>query len=376
MAVSAGQLLSVVVKNRGQPKSKSTQPTLVPIQSVSTDNSKNMGNGISAWDSALFGVTGASLGVALHYRNEGKVQRLRKNELAMELLKLRGSILENTSSTDYINNFRPRPSDVFVVTYPKSGTTWMAQICHMLRGGDMNFGEITEVCPWDARAEISGQDLNAEQVKDPRIFTSHSHYDKIAKGGRYIYVARNPEDVLVSFFHFLPGVRGLDQDDISLNQFADSIFIKGVGHFGTIWDHVMSWYMVKDYPNVLWVFFEDMKNDLKVQIQRVAAFLDIPTNVRDERVLQALEKSSFKFMSSKEHKHHFDGSFTVNKQKSAMGLPEESIIRVSKVRQGKTGMRSQIPSEILERLDGQWKQKITLKTDHVDYNSFHETFFK
>ena len=27
----------------------------------------------------------------------------------------------------------------------------------MLRGGDMNFGEITEVCPWDEIAMICGQ---------------------------------------------------------------------------------------------------------------------------------------------------------------------------------------------------------------------------
>ena len=56
-----------------------------------------------------------------------------------------------------MNSFRPRPSDVFVVTYPKSGTTWMTQICQMLRRGDINFGKITEVCPWDARAAMSGQ---------------------------------------------------------------------------------------------------------------------------------------------------------------------------------------------------------------------------
>ena len=54
-------------------------------------------------------------------------------------------------------NFEARPKDVWIVTYPKCGTTWMTQICHMLRGGDMNFGEITEVCPWDEMAMISEQ---------------------------------------------------------------------------------------------------------------------------------------------------------------------------------------------------------------------------
>ena len=44
--------------------------------------------------------------------------------------------------------FKPRSSDVFIVTYPKCGTTWVTQIAHCLRTrGDVSFGEITEVVP-------------------------------------------------------------------------------------------------------------------------------------------------------------------------------------------------------------------------------------
>jgi hypothetical protein len=43
-------------------------------------------------------------------------------------------------------NFEPRSSDVFIVTYPKCGTTWVTQIAHSLRTrGSMDFDEITEV---------------------------------------------------------------------------------------------------------------------------------------------------------------------------------------------------------------------------------------
>ena len=55
----------------------------------------------------------------------------------------------------------PRPSDVFVVTYPKCGTTLMTQIVHALRSNaSMDYGEITEVVPW----EILAHDCN--QVRD------------------------------------------------------------------------------------------------------------------------------------------------------------------------------------------------------------------
>jgi len=68
----------------------------------------------------------------------------------------------------------------------------------------MDFEEITEVIPWDVLALDCKQDLNSEQKYFPRCFKSHEQYQHIAKGGRYIYIARNPLDAMLSFFKFLP----------------------------------------------------------------------------------------------------------------------------------------------------------------------------
>ncbi len=43
--------------------------------------------------------------------------------------------------------YQARPTDVFIATYPKCGATWLQQMLHCLRGGDMNFVEITAVVP-------------------------------------------------------------------------------------------------------------------------------------------------------------------------------------------------------------------------------------
>jgi hypothetical protein len=65
--------------------------------------------------------------------------------------------------------FKPRSNDVFVVTSPKCGTTWMQQILHQLRsGGDMSFDGISDVVPFIEFAYDTEIDLEAEQNYQPR----------------------------------------------------------------------------------------------------------------------------------------------------------------------------------------------------------------
>ena len=58
-----------------------------------------------------------------------------------------------------------------------------------------------------------------------------------------------------------PWFQGLEPNDLTdMNLFFDAIWSS---HRSSIWDHYMGWYEVKDDPNVLWVFFEDMKSDFR-----------------------------------------------------------------------------------------------------------------
>jgi len=114
---------------------------------------------------------------------------------------------------EFRKDFKLRPeSDIFIVTYPKSGTTWMQSILRT-----MLFTEDTpewakmplaERFPWvDFIPGMSVTDL--EKLPDPRVIKCHNHTpqemdDLIFKGNRkakIIYMVRDPRDACVSLYH-------------------------------------------------------------------------------------------------------------------------------------------------------------------------------
>jgi hypothetical protein len=102
--------------------------------------------------------------------------------------------------------FRPRPTDVLIVTTPKAGTTWMQQIVHQLRtGGDDDFDEISRVVPWLELSHDIGMDIDAEQRGGFRAFKTHACVEHAPQGARTIVVVRDYVDVCASFYRFFSG---------------------------------------------------------------------------------------------------------------------------------------------------------------------------
>jgi aryl sulfotransferase len=94
------------------------------------------------------------------------------------------------------------------------------------------------------------------------LFKSHERFSTVAKGGKYLYVARNPLDAFISFYHFLPSFMGLPAGAITVEEFADAIFA-GVSVSGGIWAHFDGWFAQRHDPNVLFIFYESLKQDLR-----------------------------------------------------------------------------------------------------------------
>mmetsp|Transcript_113931 Transcript_113931/g.368128 ORF Transcript_113931/g.368128 Transcript_113931/m.368128 type:complete len:330 (+) Transcript_113931:157-1146(+) len=292
---------------------------------------------------------------------------------ALELMAQRNKGMHSERSVAAGRSFKPRPTDVFVVTYPKCGTTWVTQICHQLRSrGHMDFEEIAEVCPWDILALDCGQDLDADHAWQPRVFKSHERAGDIAPGAKYIHVCRDPKDAFTSFHRFLPAWAALPPGAISAEEFAEAVF-GGVSHSGGIWDFFAEWWQRRKDPDVLWVCYEDLKSDLRGQVRRIGNFMGVPL---DDALLDiVVEHSSFAYMESRQRQ--FDEHLVFEKVRGQMGIPEDYVfgkVSVSKVRSGggTTGEGKTLPPRVSEMLAHRWTLSVEPQTGLKSYDDMRK----
>ena len=249
-------------------------------------------------------------------------------------------------------DYRPDPTDVFIVTPPKCGTTWMQQIVHGLRTrGSMDFDEITRVVPWINMAYDTGIDIHAPQVARPHAFKTHTALDEVPKGGKYIVIVRDPCDALISEYHFMEGMF-FEKGTIGLEQFARERFIPG----REIHKHILAFWDRRRDRDVLPLCYENMKADLRGTIERVADFIG---NALDDELREiVLRQSDIKFMQ--EHRDQFEDHIIRKARSAAMRLPPDG--RLDKVRNGRVGESKEIvPAAIRKELDILWQHEIAAK---------------
>ncbi|XP_030629938.1 sulfotransferase family 2, cytosolic sulfotransferase 2 [Chanos chanos] len=186
--------------------------------------------------------------------------------------------LHPPESLKYYEDFVFREDDILIVTFPKSGTTWMQEIVPLI----VSEGDLTPVhtvpnwdrVPWleEHRAII----LNLEQKPSPRIFATHYQYDMMNKSffkvkPRVIYVMRNPKDVFTSSYHYY-GMASYMVNPGTTDEFLEK-FLDGKIMFGSWFDHVKGWLNAKDQDHISYIAYEDLILDLKGSISKISQFL-------------------------------------------------------------------------------------------------------
>ena len=257
--------------------------------------------------------------------------------------------------------YQPDPTDIFIVTPAKCGTTWTQQIVHGLRTrGSMDFDEITCVVPWIEMAKDMGIDIYAPQVANPRAFKTHKNLNEVPKGGKYIAVLRDPRDAMLSLYRFFEGWV-FEKGSITIEDFAYGAYFGGRDR--DYWKHILALWDRRMDKDFLPLCYENMKQDLSGTVERVAEFMEIELD--DELKDIVVTQSGFKFMN--EHNHKFDDHIVRNARNAVCGIPMDGT--TSKVKNGNVGeSQNYVPDDLMAEFDKIWREEITSKIDLRSYD--------
>ncbi|KAL3842281.1 hypothetical protein ACJMK2_020312 [Sinanodonta woodiana] len=206
-----------------------------------------------------------------------------------------GNIVEHVQT---IRNIIARDDDVLICTYPKSGTHWIWEIVSMLRKGKAEYDtKIKET----AMLEFISKD-QIEALESPRNLNTHFPLrmlpkDLLDKKRKIIHVMRNPKDATVSMYHHFKAMRIGPEGSVYSGTFSEylSVFISRELQVKGGWHNYVTDFEKfakenPDYP-ILNLYFEDIKQDPKREITKVAKFLDVPYT--EELITAVAERCEF-----------------------------------------------------------------------------------
>jgi hypothetical protein len=195
--------------------------------------------------------------------------------------------------------FAPRSDDIYIATYPRSGTTWMQYMLHLLIRDDSDgFEHIGEVSPWFERSLAIGsmRARDFERFDSPRIFKTHLVPRWLPSTGRFVWIVRDVVDVAVSYFQFHRRLLGFEGDEA---EFLEA-FVGGRLQYGSWHDHTARWRSPRPGQQVLPIRYEDLVADAAGTLRAVADFLALSPS--DERIAAVVRQASFDNMKRLEAK--------------------------------------------------------------------------
>ncbi|CAH0395134.1 unnamed protein product [Bemisia tabaci] len=233
-------------------------------------------------------------------------------------VKVEGVVMPSgyTAIAQQVCDLEIRDDDIFVCSYPKSGTTWTqemvwciandldykrAQIAQDKRfpflecTGHANYGKARNECP-----EIEMEDFVTDSLKfireleSPRFIKSHLPFCLLPKQltnfsteAKIVYVCRNPKDACISQYHHSQLFLGYSGN---FEMFCE-LFLNDMLPYSPYWDHIRTFWEHRNNPKVLFLTYEDLKKDLGSAIKKTAKFLG--KSLSNEQVSSLVEYLSF-----------------------------------------------------------------------------------
>ncbi|MBA0624314.1 hypothetical protein Godav_009698 [Gossypium davidsonii] len=260
--------------------------------------------------------------------------------------------------------FQALDEDIIVASKPKAGTTWLKALVftivnrhsYTLSNTPLNFTNPHQlISHFEIKFYKENPNPDLSKIPSPRLFSTHLPYPMLAdsikrSNCRIVYITRNPFDIVVSLWHFIRGVHNLP--DWPLEDCFE-MFCRGEESYGPFWDHALGyWNMSVEKPsNILFMRYEELKEDPVAQTKRLAEFLGFPFSMEEEKtgvVNQIIDFCSFNNLKDLE----------INKT----GKMPRSIIPSNKLffRSGKVGdYVNHLSPTVVERLSNILKEKLS-----------------
>jgi Sulfotransferase domain len=193
------------------------------------------------------------------------------------------------------------PDDTFLVSYQKSGNTWLRFLLAnlMCPRGPITLLEMEDRVPmiYDCSNWV------LRQKPRPRIIASHECFDPRYR--KVIYVVRDPRDVVISSYYHHLRLRRIPEGypmELFVPRWLQETQYDSP-RFGAWREHVLSWIETRGKdPGFLLVRYEDMNRNPQRELGRVSSFLSL--DVSTERLAQAIELSSAERMRELEKQQH------------------------------------------------------------------------
>ncbi|CAL4182711.1 unnamed protein product, partial [Meganyctiphanes norvegica] len=230
-------------------------------------------------------------------------------------------------AADKIYQFKFRESDIIVNTCPKAGTTWVQEIIWNMKNNPnldnpaakLSQGDRSPLLEMDAYTGSEGPYFESvfdqvhskigevnerlgvflkllDTLPSPRIIKSHLPLSLLPPdtldSTKLVYVARNPIDVCISYYHFSRLLKDINYSG-TFDQFVQR-FIEGNMMSLPFWEHVHYAWKRRNHPNLHFIFYEDLKKNTYKEVKKLDKFLE--TGLTEEQLQNVIKFSSFSSM--------------------------------------------------------------------------------
>ncbi|XP_075247526.1 sulfotransferase 1E1-like [Convolutriloba macropyga] len=229
---------------------------------------------------------------------------------------IRGTYFQTTRShtEDTIGrtyNLETRDDDVFLLSYPRTGTTWTQNIMLALKHDTEFLKTVTDgeqLAHHFTFLELVSHffsepvDVRVARQSSPRFFKTHlpvqaAPKEIIEKKRKCVFVFRNPKDAVISFHKFYHSNKRIDPPE-SFDSFVQD-FLSGTVNYGDYWQWCKEWFKhINSNPELcFFMFYEELLVDFETNVRNLGKFLGFEPS--DEKLADIKKATSIESMANR-----------------------------------------------------------------------------